>query len=93
MENRRASKTSTGRGHAHCANRWPDVLGTVNARHAGRDLRHFFRADAAYVTSAIYARLEEAGHSSAIRLPANSDLREHNPRRLTRPVGRFSRAE
>ncbi len=60
------------------------------ARHAKRDLLRFFRADAAYASPAIYARLEEAGYFYAIRLPANSVLKEKIAHRLTRPVGRPS---
>ena len=45
----------------------------------------FFRADAAYAIPAIYARLEEAGYYYAIRLPANSVLKEKIAHRMTRP--------
>jgi hypothetical protein len=53
-------------------------------------LRHGYvhSADAAYASPAIYARLEEACYFYAIRLPANSVLREKIAHRLTRPVGR-----
>ena len=44
-------------GHVHCANGWRDVLGTVLARHGWRDLRRFFRADAAFAIPAILARV------------------------------------
>ena len=50
----------------------------------------FFRADAAYASPAIYARLEDAGYFYAIRLPVNAVLREKIAHRLTRPVGRPS---
>jgi hypothetical protein len=50
----------------------------------------FFRADAAYAMPAIYKRLEEAKYFYAIRLPANTVLREKVAHRLTRPVGRPS---
>ena len=77
-------------GNVHSADGWRDVLDPVIARYAKRDLMRFFRADAAYAIPAIYARLEEAGYFYAIRLPANSVLREKIAHRLTRPVGRPS---
>ena len=78
-------------GNVHSADGWQDVLDPVIARYAGRKLGgRFFRADAAYASPAIYARLEEAGYFYAIRLPANAVLREKIAHRLTRPVGRPS---
>ena len=66
------------------------MLDPVIARYADRDIGgRFFQADAAYVTPAIYERLEEAGYSYAIRLPTNTVLREKITHRLTRPVGRL----
>jgi hypothetical protein len=73
-------------GNVHSADGWQDVLDPVIARYAGR----FFRADAAYASPAIYARLEQTGYFYAIRLPANAVLREKIAHRLTRPVGRPS---
>ena len=50
------------------------------ARYLDRDLGgRFFRADAAYAIPAIYERLEEARFFYAIRLPANTVLREKMP--------------
>jgi hypothetical protein len=77
-------------GNVHSADGWRDVLAPVIARYAKRDIMCFFRADAAYAIPAIYAGLEEAGYFYAIRLPANSVLREKIAHRLTRPVGRPS---
>jgi hypothetical protein len=77
-------------GNVHSADGWRDVLDPVIARYAERDILRFFRADAAYASPAIYARLEEAGYFYAIRLPANSVLREKIAHQLTRPVGRPS---
>jgi len=77
-------------GNVHSADGWRDVLDPVIARYAERDLLRFFRADAAYAIPAIYLRLEETGYFYAIRLPANSVLREKIAHRLTRPVGRPS---
>jgi len=78
-------------GNVHSADGWRDVLDPVIARYAARDLGgRFFRADAAYAIPAIYERLEEARYFYAIRLPANTVLREKIAHRLTRPVGRPS---
>ncbi|WP_395661904.1 IS1380 family transposase [Aestuariivirga sp.] len=78
-------------GNVQSADGWRGVLDPVIARYAGRDLGgRFFRADAAFAIPTIYERLEEAGHFYAIRLPANSVLREKIAHRLTRPAGRPS---
>ena len=78
-------------GNVHSADNWRDVLDPVIARYAGRKLGgRFLRADAAYASPAIYARIEEAGYFYAIRLPANAVQREKIAHRLTRPVGRPS---
>jgi hypothetical protein len=77
-------------GNVHSADGWKEVLDPVIARYAERDIMRFFRADAAYAIPAIYLRLEEAGYFYAIRLPANTVLREKIAHRLTRPVGRPS---
>ncbi|MFT5062382.1 MAG: hypothetical protein ACI9AQ_001692 [Dinoroseobacter sp.] len=66
------------------------MLDPVIARYAKLDIMRFFRADAAYANPAIYARLEDASYFYAIRLPANSVLREKIAHRMTRPVGRPS---
>lgn len=48
-------------GNVHSADGWQDVLNPVIACYATHYLGgRFFRADAAYVISAIYERLEEA---------------------------------
>lgn len=77
-------------GNVHSADGWRGVLDPVIARYAKRDLMRFFRADAAYAIPALYKRLEEAGYFYAIRLPANSVLKEKIAHRMTRPVGRPS---
>ena len=83
-------RCSLRNGNVHSADGWRDVLDPVIARYAKRDLMRFFRADAAYASPALYERLEEAGYFYAIRLPANTVLREKIAHRLTRPVGRPS---
>ena len=80
-------------GNDHSADGWQEVLEPVIARYARRDIMRFFRADAAYASPAIYARLEEVGYFYAIRLPANAVLREKIAHRLTRPVGRPSQTK
>ena len=80
-------------GNVHSADGWQDVLDPVIARYAGRDILRFFRADAAYASPAIYLRLEEAGYFYAIRLPANTVLRDRISHRLTRSVGRPSQTK
>ncbi len=80
-------------GNVHSADGWRDVLDPVIARYAKRDIMRFFRADAAFASPAIYARLEDAGYFYAIRLPANAVLREKIAHRLTRPVGRPSQTK
>ena len=44
-------------------------------RYAKRDIRQFFRADAAYAMPGLYERLEEAGYFYANLLPANAVFR------------------
>ena len=66
-----------GREYLYAADRL--ALDPVN-----RDIVRIFRAG---VIPAIYARLEEAGNFYAIRLLANSALREMIARRLTRSGG------
>ena len=81
-------------GNVHSADGWREVLDPVIARYAGRKLGgRFFRADAAYASPAIYARLEKAGYFYAIRLPANADLHDRIAHRLARPLGRPSQAK
>jgi len=74
-------------GNVHSADGWKEVLDPVIAPYADRDIMRFFRADAAYATPELYARLEKAGYFYAIQLPANAVLREKIAHRLTRPVG------
>ncbi len=78
-------------GNVHSADDWRDFLDPVIARYADRKLGgRFYRADAADASPAIYERLEEAGYFYAIRLPANTVLKEKIVHRLTRPAGRPS---
>ena len=53
-----------------------------------RDLRRYFRGDAAFASPDIYKFLEDEGFLYAIRLPKNQVLLESICHLLTRPVGR-----
>ncbi len=75
-------------GNVHSADRWRDVLEPVVELYRERDLRRYFRADAAFAKPEIYEFLEAEGYAYAIRLPTNSILQEQIAHLLTRPVGR-----
>ena len=67
---------------------WRLVLEPVVERYRIRDLRRYFRADAAFAKPEIYEFLESEGYVYVIRLPTNSVLQEQIAHLLTRPVGR-----
>jgi hypothetical protein len=75
-------------GNVHSADGWQDVLEPVVARYRDRDLRRYFRADAAFANPAVYEFLEAEGFKYAIRLPANQLLQQRIAYLLKRPVGR-----
>jgi hypothetical protein len=75
-------------GNVHSADGWRDVLEPVVARYKGRDLRRYFRGDAAFASPEVYDYLEAEGFLYAIRLPKNQVLQESIAHLLTRPVGR-----
>jgi len=54
-------------------------------------LERFFRADAAFANSDVYAFLEKERFGYAIRIPANEALEREITDLLKRPVGRPSR--
>ena len=58
------------------------------ARYKERDLRRYFRGDAAFASPGIYEFLEDEGFLYAIRLPKNQVLLESIYLLLTQPVGR-----
>ena len=64
------------------------MLEPVVARYRERDLRRYFRADAAFANPEVYEFLEAEGYKYAIRLPANRLLQERIGYLLKRPVGR-----
>ncbi len=75
-------------GHVHSAHGWRDVLEPVVTRYRERQIRRFFRADAAFAMPEVYEFLEAEGFRYAIRLPANKVLQERIAHLLRRPVGR-----
>ena len=75
-------------GNVHSADGWRDVLGPVVARYRKRNIRRYFRADAAFANPEVYDFLETEGYKYAIRLPANQVLQDHIAHLLKRPVGR-----
>ena len=77
-------------GNVHSAKDWRAVLERIVARYQGRNLRRYFRADAAFAQPELYEYLEAEGFEYAIRLPANDALYRDIEHILTRPVGRPS---
>ena len=75
-------------GNVHSADSWRDVLEPVVERYRERDLRRYFRGDAAFASPDIYEFLEAEGFLYAIRLPTNPILQKSIAHLLTRPVGR-----
>jgi hypothetical protein len=75
-------------GNVHSADGWKNVLEPVVARYRKRDLRRYFRGDAAFANPEVYEFLEAEGYKYAIRLPANRLLQERIGSLLKRPVGR-----
>ena len=77
-------KASRGRR----ARRSRDVLEPAVERYRERNLRCYFRGDAAFASPDIYEFLEDAGFLYAIRLKANNILQGRIAHLLIRPVGR-----
>ncbi|HRW60967.1 MAG TPA: IS1380 family transposase, partial [Defluviicoccus sp.] len=75
-------------GNVHSAHGWRDVLVPVVERYKERQVRLYFRGDAAFASPDIYEYLEAEGVLYAIRLPANKVLQESIAHLLRRPVGR-----
>jgi hypothetical protein len=74
-------------GNVHSAEDWRVVMEPVVKRYRKRQLRRYFRADAAFAKPEIYAFLEAEGYAYAIRLPTNAVLQDKISHLLTRPVG------
>lgn len=64
------------------------MLEPVVARYRERDLRRYFRADAAFANPEVYEFLEAEGYKYTIRMPANRILQERIGYLLKRSVGR-----
>ena len=79
-------------GNVHSAKDWREVPAPVVSRYQSRNLRCYFRADAAFAQPELYEFLEAEGFEYAIRLPANEALLRDIEPMLTRPVGRPSNA-
>jgi len=77
-------------GNVHSAQDWRSVLEPIVTRYQDRNLRRYFRADAAFAQPELYEYLEAEGFEYAIRLPANDALMRDIEWLLTRPVGRPS---
>ena len=75
-------------GNVHSADRWKELLEPVVQRYENKNIRKYFRGDAAFSKPKIYEYLEENSLLYAIRLPANELLYEKIRYLLTRPVGR-----
>ena len=75
-------------GNVASADDWQTVLKPVIARYRPRNIRKYFRADAAFAIPELYTLLDAEGYRYAIRLKANPILERHISHLLTRPVGR-----
>lgn len=75
-------------GNVHSADGWRDVLEPVVERYRQRDLRRYFRGDAAFAAPDIYEFLEAEQYKYTIRLKANAVLQDRIGYLLMRPVGR-----
>ena len=81
-------RSSLRPGNVHSADDWESVLKPVVVRYRGRNLRRYFRGDAAFALPELYEYLEAEGFLYAIRLPKNQILQESVAHLLTRPGGR-----
>jgi hypothetical protein len=75
-------------GNVHSAEGWRGVLEPVVERYRERDLRRYFRGDAAFAAPDIYEFLEAEHYKYTIRLKANAILQDRIGYLLMRPVGR-----
>jgi hypothetical protein len=75
-------------GNVHGADGWRDILEPVVERCRERNLRRYFRGDAAFASPDIYEFLEAEDYRYAIRPKANTVLQKCIAHQLTRPVGR-----
>ena len=73
-------------GNVHSADGWRNVLEPVVERYRERNLRRYFRGDAAFASPDIYEFLEAEDFKYAIRLKANKILQECIAHLLSRPL-------
>ena len=72
-------------GNVHSADGWRDVLEPVVERYRERNLRRYFRGDAAFALPDLYEFLEGENYKYVIRLKANKVLQECIAHLLTCP--------
>jgi hypothetical protein len=75
-------------GNVHSADCWKELLAPIVKRYEDKNVRKYFRGDAAFTKPEIYEYLESKGFLYAIRLPAKEILQKEIRHLLTRPVGR-----
>lgn len=78
-------------GNVHSAHEWRKLLEPIEARYSNREIKKYFRGDAAFAIPELYRFLENKGYKYTIRLKANNNLYSHIEHLLTRPVGRPSK--
>jgi hypothetical protein len=69
--------------NVHSADGWQEVLEPVVARYRDRDLRRYFRADAAFANPEVCEFLEAEAYKYAIRLQKRSGPPPHRRNRLS----------
>jgi len=75
-------------GNVYSSDDWKSVLEPIIERYRDKDIRRYFRGDAAFSNPDIYRLLEKENYFYAIRLKGNNILQGHIAHLLTRPVGR-----
>ena len=75
-------------GNVHSADQWKELLNPIVKRYKNKNIRKYFRGDAAFTKPKIYEYLESNGFLYAIRLPPNDILQKETQHLWTRPVGR-----
>ena len=75
-------------GNVYSSDDWKSVLEPIIERYRDKDIRRYFRGDAAFANPDIYRLLEKENYFYAIRLKGNNILQGHIAHLLTRPVGR-----
>jgi hypothetical protein len=75
-------------GNVYSSDDWKSVLEPIIERYRDKDIRRYFRGDAAFANPDIYRLLEKENYFYAIRLKGNNILQGYIAHLLTRPVGR-----